>query len=318
MPRYAAVDIGSNSIRTMAAEVVPGSGAEILASEREVTRLGESVFRGGLISQEAMELVCGVLAGMAGTYRKLDVAGVRAVATSAVRLTAVFLKPEPLELHQPGEYIEEKIAGAVRRAGRGPWGRELSQLDREQRHTVEAMARRCGASLAHARKVAGMAHRLFESLQPLHRLPAGCGRLLEAAAYLHDTGHFVSDTGHHKHAAYLVANSDLPGFTDQERKLVAISATATLSSTCARKPTRAWNSGPVSAPPKSSNRFMNARWPWSEPGVRRSRRRQDPCHELKTCDLTPPSRSPHGSAGWFSRCTAAPSRSTPTPYTTSA
>ena len=45
MPRYAAIDIGSNSIRMEAAEVTPGQPIRVLASEREVTRLGESVFR---------------------------------------------------------------------------------------------------------------------------------------------------------------------------------------------------------------------------------------------------------------------------------
>jgi exopolyphosphatase/guanosine-5'-triphosphate,3'-diphosphate pyrophosphatase len=45
--------------------------------------------------------------------------------------------------------------------------------------------------------------------------------LLEAAAYLHDIGHFVSDTSHHKHSAYLVANSDLPGFREKERLTIA-------------------------------------------------------------------------------------------------
>ena len=47
MPRYAAVDIGSNSVRMEAAEVIPGQPSKILASEREVTRLGASVFRSG-------------------------------------------------------------------------------------------------------------------------------------------------------------------------------------------------------------------------------------------------------------------------------
>jgi exopolyphosphatase/pppGpp-phosphohydrolase len=37
MPRYAAIDIGSNSIRMEAAEVVSGQPARVLASEREVT-----------------------------------------------------------------------------------------------------------------------------------------------------------------------------------------------------------------------------------------------------------------------------------------
>jgi exopolyphosphatase/guanosine-5'-triphosphate,3'-diphosphate pyrophosphatase len=66
-----------------------------------------------------------------------------------------------------------------------------------------------------------MAVTLFESLLPLHRLPVSCGRLLQAAAYLHDVGHYISDTRHHKHSYYVVANSDLAGFTDRERLIVA-------------------------------------------------------------------------------------------------
>jgi exopolyphosphatase/guanosine-5'-triphosphate,3'-diphosphate pyrophosphatase len=45
--------------------------------------------------------------------------------------------------------------------------------------------------------------------------------MLEAAAYLHDIGHYVSDTGHHKHSYYLVLNSDMAGFTDGERQFIA-------------------------------------------------------------------------------------------------
>jgi len=85
MPRYAAIDIGSNSLRMEAAEVIPGAPAKILASDRQVTRLGESVFRTGKVSAEAIALVCKVLSGMAQQYRKLEVIGVRAVATSAIR-----------------------------------------------------------------------------------------------------------------------------------------------------------------------------------------------------------------------------------------
>src|ERR1019366_9254623 len=85
MPRYAAVDIGSNSVRMEAAEVNEGEPLRVLASERQVTRLGASVFRAGRISQDAMDSICQVLAGMAATYKKLDLTGVRAVATAAVR-----------------------------------------------------------------------------------------------------------------------------------------------------------------------------------------------------------------------------------------
>src|SRR6202163_3598413 len=85
MPRYAAIDIGSNSIRMEAAEVIPGQPARVLASDREVTRLGEGVFRTGAVTEEALRNTCVVLARMAELYRKLEVVGVRAVATSAIR-----------------------------------------------------------------------------------------------------------------------------------------------------------------------------------------------------------------------------------------
>ena len=62
---------------------------------------------------------------------------------------------------------------------------------------------------------------IFSATQPLHQLPQPHGRPLEAAAYLHDVGHYVSDSGHHKHSYYLVANSDMPGFTNRERELIA-------------------------------------------------------------------------------------------------
>src|SRR5581483_22081 len=408
MPRYAAVDIGSNSVRMMAAELTEGT-TRILAQERQVTRLGESVFRSGRISKEALDFLCANLARMSAAYSRLEVVGVRAVATSAVRdarnqhqflqrasetlgtnvevisgpeearlihlgvearwprpkertliidvgggsaelivsqgdqlidavsrplgavrLTELFLKtdpPQPQELHRLESYIDEKLSAfhgqhgtekfdravatsataaaivsalnQVARAKRdeadrvrasasqirelyrrlvesdlsgrrkiigiGPKraeiitagtavfrraleifahpslyycvagvrdgiiadlaargvGRELSQLSREQRSIVEAMAKRYGVALKHARHVACLAHRLFEVLQPVHQLPPAAGKLLEASAYLHDIGHFVSGTGHHKHYAYLVANSDMPGFTDNERLAIA-------------------------------------------------------------------------------------------------
>jgi exopolyphosphatase / guanosine-5'-triphosphate,3'-diphosphate pyrophosphatase len=409
MPRYASVDIGSNSVRMEAAEVVTGQPPRILASERQVTRLGASVFRNGRISQEGMDSICGVLASMSQIYRRLDVMAVRAVATAAVRdasnqqefiarasaslgtdveiisgqeearlihlgvktrwphpkerfliidigggsaeimlsenermgkafskplgalrLQELFLRndpPKPAELHRLDEYIQERIGSAIRRIGQthidrvvgtsatasavvcavnriprarrdesdrkrattpqirrlyrdvsvldlqarrkitgiGPRRAEIiipgaavllrvleafnmpslfysvagvrdgiiadltmrgidrgfSQLSVDQRNVVEEMAEHYGVPLRHGRKVARLANDLFAGFHSIHRLPAHYGRLLEAAAYLHDTGHYISDTRHHKHSYYLVANSDLPGFTLRERELIA-------------------------------------------------------------------------------------------------
>ena len=392
----------------MAADVNHGQTL-ILVQDRQVTRLGESVFRSGRIAKEALDLLCATLARMSAAYRRLDVLGVRAVATSAVRdasnqeeflervgqalgspveiisgpeearliylgvesrwprakertliidvgggsaeliithngqlidavskplgavrLTEVFLKSDPSqpeELKRLDAYIQEKllpfhkqhgaekfdrviatsataaalvcaanriprakreeadhvrastaqvhelysqlivsdVAGRRKLVGIGPKraeivvagaavflhalemfghrslyycaagvrdgiiadlaergvGRELSELSSDQRGVVEAMSLRYGVSSKHASAVAVLAQRLFQLLQPIHRLPPAAGKLLEAAAHLHDIGHFVSGTGHHKHSAYLVANSDMPGFTDRERLNIA-------------------------------------------------------------------------------------------------
>ncbi|MCU1322418.1 MAG: Ppx/GppA phosphatase [Acidobacteriaceae bacterium] len=84
MPTFAAIDIGSNSCRLKIA-TVQQHRLKTLHEEREVTRLGESVFQTGVISPEAM----------AGTIRALKrfhkavqlhvVDKVRVVATSAMR-----------------------------------------------------------------------------------------------------------------------------------------------------------------------------------------------------------------------------------------
>src|SRR5580698_3809011 len=85
MPRYAAIDIGSNSIRMLAAELGPGTEFRELASSRYVVRLGENVFREGRLSPAAMDLACQTLAAMTEEYKRLDVLAVRAVGTSALR-----------------------------------------------------------------------------------------------------------------------------------------------------------------------------------------------------------------------------------------
>ncbi|MGQ9918263.1 MAG: Ppx/GppA phosphatase family protein [Bryobacteraceae bacterium] len=85
MPRYAAIDIGSNSVRMMAADVGRNGRFEVLAEDRQVTRLGESVFRTGAIDETAARSVLAVLERMKQAYSRLGVLAVRAVATAAVR-----------------------------------------------------------------------------------------------------------------------------------------------------------------------------------------------------------------------------------------
>jgi exopolyphosphatase / guanosine-5'-triphosphate,3'-diphosphate pyrophosphatase len=83
--RLAAVDVGTNSTRLLVADVAGGVIVAELAREMEITRLGKGVDRHGRFDPAALARTLEVLADHAGTCRRLRVAGLRAVATSATR-----------------------------------------------------------------------------------------------------------------------------------------------------------------------------------------------------------------------------------------
>ncbi len=84
MPTFAAVDIGSNSVRLKIAKVVRGR-LEELHEDREVTRLGESVFANGTLDPQAMAHTMRVLRRFHRAVQTYGADRVRVVATSALR-----------------------------------------------------------------------------------------------------------------------------------------------------------------------------------------------------------------------------------------
>ena len=84
MPTFAAVDIGSNSCRLKIA-TVHMHRLKTLHEDREVTRLGESVFQTGVISPEAMAATIRALKRFHKAVQMHVADKVRVVATSAMR-----------------------------------------------------------------------------------------------------------------------------------------------------------------------------------------------------------------------------------------
>jgi exopolyphosphatase/guanosine-5'-triphosphate,3'-diphosphate pyrophosphatase len=84
MLTFAAIDIGSNSCRMKIAKVV-AHHLKTLAEDREVTRLGTSVFDSGLVSPEAMAQTLRALKRFQRTVQAHGVDQIRVVATSAMR-----------------------------------------------------------------------------------------------------------------------------------------------------------------------------------------------------------------------------------------
>ena len=73
----------------------------------------------------------------------------------------------------------------------------------------------------HSHKVAQLALQLFDQTTSLHKCGIMEREYLEAAALLHDIGLYVSHSQHHRHTYYIVRNSDLPGFTEAEKEIIA-------------------------------------------------------------------------------------------------
>ena len=84
MPTFAAVDIGSNSVRLKIARLTGRRLLEI-HEDREVTRLGEWVFRSGLLSPDAMANTVKVLRRFHRAIQKCGADSIRVVGTAALR-----------------------------------------------------------------------------------------------------------------------------------------------------------------------------------------------------------------------------------------
>jgi len=101
--------------------------------------------------------------------------------------------------------------------------RESFQLLSVRRRSILHLARSCNYEAEHAAHTARLALKMFDDLRKLHSHEFGDNEreLLEYAAIVHDIGVFLSHSNHQKHAHYLIRNSDLLGFTDNEIDVIA-------------------------------------------------------------------------------------------------
>jgi len=73
----------------------------------------------------------------------------------------------------------------------------------------------------HALDVRESAMLLFTGLRSLHRLPPEYREWISAAAMLYEVGDYVNRNGHHRHTHYIISNSEILGYTPQQRRLIA-------------------------------------------------------------------------------------------------
>ncbi len=73
----------------------------------------------------------------------------------------------------------------------------------------------------HGQQVARLALSIYDALAPLHGLEEVSREHLEAAALLHDIGYYISHASHHKHSYYLIRNTEVLGFNNEEIAVIA-------------------------------------------------------------------------------------------------
>jgi len=86
---------------------------------------------------------------------------------------------------------------------------------------VHAVGKRFGYEEAHSHQVARLAETIFDALAENTKLTRHQRLLLSAAALLHDVGYHIAHEAHHKHSLYLIENSELTGFSERERAVIA-------------------------------------------------------------------------------------------------
>ncbi len=129
MPIIAAIDIGANSVRLKIARL-KGQRLEMLREDREVTRLGQSVFATGLLEPQAMARTVKVLRRFHRSAQALGAEYVRVVATSALRYArnarafidwvaaATGWRVEVISGFEEGRLIHLGVTSAMRLRGR--------------------------------------------------------------------------------------------------------------------------------------------------------------------------------------------------------
>jgi exopolyphosphatase / guanosine-5'-triphosphate,3'-diphosphate pyrophosphatase len=99
------------------------------------------------------------------------------------------------------------------------WDLYLRSTKRDRREqSVRAFQQKFHVDERRAERVADDALALYAQMKPA---TDAYTRHLFWSALLHEVGLVVSQTGYHKHAAYMIENADLPGFTTREQKTMS-------------------------------------------------------------------------------------------------
>jgi len=95
------------------------------------------------------------------------------------------------------------------------------KIEDERWEGVLAVCHRYGIDQKKAEPVRQHVVQLFQGLARVHELPDEYRLWLESAAMMHDAGKFMNHQGHHRHTQYIIQNSEIFGFSPEQRLIVS-------------------------------------------------------------------------------------------------
>jgi len=97
----------------------------------------------------------------------------------------------------------------------------MERVESERRDALLGVVKRYQADLVFAQRIRDLTMQLYHRLKSVHRLPPEYAGWLEAAAMLHEVGAYINRSGRRRHTHYIIANSELFGYTPVQRRIVA-------------------------------------------------------------------------------------------------
>jgi exopolyphosphatase/guanosine-5'-triphosphate,3'-diphosphate pyrophosphatase len=94
-------------------------------------------------------------------------------------------------------------------------------MEAERWEGVLEVCRRYGVDPRSAEPEREHSVQLFDQLQTVHELPPEYRLWLQAAAMMQGVGKFMNHQGHYRHSQYIIANSEIFGFSPTQRAIVA-------------------------------------------------------------------------------------------------
>ncbi len=93
--------------------------------------------------------------------------------------------------------------------------------DNIRRESAEKLAISCNYDYKHCLHVSKLAGIIFDQMTDLHNLGEESKEYLIIASMLHDIGYHIAHSKHHIHSQYIIVNSELLGFNENEIRAIA-------------------------------------------------------------------------------------------------